>query len=719
MGKVNQDFRPEELSTELSLQAKAVIRRLLDKHFIISDFTKSEESYANFIDKMLKYMTYGFEHKKFRDCPVKFKFHDDPNEEMKWLPFRHFIINIIMWYPIAVTNKDKLDDDKIIPSAKMKRIGASMVKEYIDTEFIEPNEGKISNHDMNDCLTETIYWLGQISSRFNMFMGVGLNLEAFIDLAKRNPRFNELLHFKLDENKQPADIEADMKKAAKEQIDIILNDEQHNILKPLLQPDSGTKRNQFTNFALVGGLKPSCNGKTIRKPINTNYVTGCIDSITDYYINSNPGRNAAITNHDYMGIAGHLLNLCMASVAGIKLSKTVEDCHSPNPIDIEITSEEHLNRLIGRYYYTNGSQKLNKITKHSKDLIGQRVLLRSPTKCCAKDGVCKICYGDLYNVNISLNCVGIYSAIRVMNPVTQTIVGAKHHQTTNSVPMSIKPTEVFDKYFSISSTDIIINRMNSDLYNVYLVIKREDLFSVDEDNEPFLSKLFKTDKKKRKSTNVNVDNVGDSDEEAVDIGTPYYVNKFYLHFKDTDEFVELKDDSGLELFIHENLLLQMTPILSDGDDRLELCLESIDENEFVFIADVINNDVIKPMKMIRDLVNTRKHLECQTIDDMIQKMLDLLIESGIQATSVHGEMLIYPLIRKSTDRISRPDFSRVLTSSDYQILTIESSLKCSPSITTSLSSTRIKQQIVSMMDTYDKTATSPFDPMFKLRLSDD
>ena len=371
-----------------------------------------------------------------------------------------------------------------------------------------------------------------------------------------------------------------------------------------------------------------------------------------------------------------------------------------------------MNKLLGRYYYINGTRKINKITKDSTDLIGQRILLRSPTKCCARDGVCKVCYGELYDVNISLNCVGIYSAIKVMNPVAQAIVGAKHHQSTNSVPMNIEPSDVFNKYFDISSTDIIINNQATDLYDVSLIIKQEDLFSVNEDSATFLAKLFKTGKKKKKSSNVN--EAGESDEDAVDIGTPFYVTKFYI--KDEIGVTELKDSSGLELFIHENMLLQMTPVSDNGETYLEIPLESIDETEFVFIVDISNNEVTKPMKAIRDIVNTSKHLGCNTIDEMAQKMLDLLIESGIEATSVHAEMVMYPLIRKANDRISRPDFKRIVTSNEYQILTIESSLKYSPSITTSLSSTRLKQQLTTMIETYDKTDTSPFDPMFKRTL---
>lgn len=713
MGQIDPSFRPEELSTSLTLQAKAILRRFLDGYFVISDFTESEKKYSAFIDKMLTYMSHGFEHKKFRDCPVKFKFYDSDSEEMKCLPFKHFIINIILWYPIILASDgENLTDDIVIPSAKMKRIGAAMVKEYLDDNFIDVYTGQLENSIMNDYLCETVYWLGQISSRFNMFMGVGLNLEAFIDLAERNERFNELLHFKLDELKQPVEMEQDMKKAAKEQIDIILNDEKFNILKPLLQPNSGTKYNQFTNFALVGGLKPSCTGKTIKKPINSNYVTGCIDSITDYYTNSNPGRNAAITNHEYMGITGHLMNLVQMSVANVKLSTTVDDCHSPNFVDLEITTDAHLKKLIGRYYYINGTRKLGHITKNSTDLIGQRILLRSPTKCCARDGVCRICYGDLYHINTSLNCAAIYSAIRIMNPVTQAIVGAKHHQTTNSVPISIEPKEIFDKYFTISSTEIVLNTNNDDIANASIVVKREDLFSVEEDNSRFIDKLFR----KKKKTSRNADTY--SSEDGSITVTPYYVTKFYMKFDDSDELMEMKNITELELFIHENLLLQMNPVSECGETYLQLPLECIDENDFIFIADVINNEVTKPSKQIQGLVNTSKHLDCKTIDEMVQKMLDLVIESGIDAMSVHGEMVIYPLIRKINDRISRPDFSLIIGSNDYQILTIETSLKYSPSITTSLSSTRLKEQLTSMMSTYEKTGLSPFDPMFKRRLTD-
>lgn len=710
-------FNPSLLSTELTVEAKAIIRRLLDGHFVISDFTKNERIYNEFIDRLMTYMEYGFEHKKFRDCPVKFKFYNNDEENMKWLPFRHFIINVISWYPIVMVDKTELNDDIVISSAEMKKMGSGFMKKYIDKFFVTRYKGIVDNPTMNSLLCDWVHHLGQISARFNIYMGLSLNLETFFDLSDRIPGFEELLNFRLDEDQQLSEMESQMKKASSKQINMILNDDKFNLLKPLLQPGSGTNHKQFANLALVGGLKPNCNNKTIKKPINYNYLTGAINSVTDYFINSNPGRNASITNHEFMGKSGHLMNLAQLCVADVKLAN-VNDCHSPNPISVTIKSHEHLSKLVGRYYYHNGSNKLSKISFDDTDLIGTTVLLRSPTTCSCKHGVCDICYGELSFVNKTLNSAGILGAIKVLNPVTQGVLSNKHHQATNSNIIEMTPEDEFNKYFMVSSSDIVINPSYNDRYNVKVVIHKSDISSSDDDTLDILEKMFSQSTKKKSKTKVVVD-TSDSSGDSI---MPYYVNKFHVQLYDKSELVsdtEIYDKSGADLFIHESMIRRMTPVEEDGVKKLVISLEDINSDEFIFVVDVVNNGATKGLKLIRDLVQNKDHLGATSIDEIVQLMLDLLIESDIGATSVQGEMVLYPLIRKKSDLLSRPDFNRVILMKDYEILTIEKSLHYNTSITTSLSATQLKKQLVEMVDTYNKVSKSVIDPMFKMRLSEE
>ena len=85
------EFDISKISDEPTEKAVAIMEMLDENMFIIEKYKGFE--YEDFIETLLHSMLEGFEHKEFRDHPVMYKFKDDPNEKVKWLPFRHFIIN--------------------------------------------------------------------------------------------------------------------------------------------------------------------------------------------------------------------------------------------------------------------------------------------------------------------------------------------------------------------------------------------------------------------------------------------------------------------------------------------------------------------------------------------------------------------------------------------------------------------------------------------------
>ena len=56
-------------------------------------------------------------------------------------------------------------------------------------------------------------------------------------------------------------------------------------------------------------------------------------------------------------------------------------------------TEDLADLLIGRYYIDG--TKLIQI-ENQKDIINKKIKLRSPLYCKAENGICPICYGDLY-----------------------------------------------------------------------------------------------------------------------------------------------------------------------------------------------------------------------------------------------------------------------------------------------------------------------------------
>ena len=70
---------------------------------------------------------------------------------------------------------------------------------------------------MNKALDDLIYALSQIFTDFGILAGTTMDMESFIDLAQRYPRFREILHTKLDDTLQPKEIE-DLLSSSKKEI---------------------------------------------------------------------------------------------------------------------------------------------------------------------------------------------------------------------------------------------------------------------------------------------------------------------------------------------------------------------------------------------------------------------------------------------------------------------------------------------------------------------
>ena len=704
------EFDPSKIDLGLTDAARAIMEELKTEVIYIED---NYDRYEPWVMRIMVKLLHGFEHKEFRTYPVSFRFTHNKEEETKVLPFRVFLFNIIMWYPQIMLDPDKLTEDLIIPEQESPKVTPKYIKSYADSHYIIPYRDTVKNHYLNETLSDFIYLLAVLCHKFFNFLGLSMNLEVFMDLARRIPEFDQLLHFKLDETKQPADMEKDAKEAAKRQWDLILNDPKFNILKPLLATNS-LKAKQFAEFDNVIGLKPSVDGKTISTPINKNWITGEINEIPITFINDVGGRKAAIINNEFMGTSGHLLILVATLCNEAKLS-SIEDCYSPNPTPIKVKSKKHLEKLDGRYYRFGG-EKEYRLSDASKDthLIGETIWVRSPATCCCEDErICKTCYGKvLSNINKELYSIGTYAAFSVMMKVTQDLLSAKHQQETNSD--KIEFPEAFNKCFELSATDVIVGLDCDDLESYTLVIKREDIHSSENDNVIVVDGKQKQRGKRKDDNDAEQEQESSSDDS---FKLDYYATKFYLvknfYNKKAMEVDEIEELNHKELSMHVDFLSRMHFLNTEQfGECFTINVEDINYNEFVFMVDVENNELSKPLKQIKCLIDTKEHEGCNTLEEMVQKMLDLIIDANNPGSSVQGEIIVRQLIRDKLHIMERPDFSRLILPRDYQIMTINTALRKHPSITTSMSTPYLRYQLLSQMETFEKTSTSDMDSAF-------
>lgn len=728
-------FDPTAVSEELVPKAMEIMKLLDEKIFIIEKYDNPSK-FEDVIWTLRNNMCYGFEHQEFRDHPVQFKFRDDPEEDVKWLPFRVFIVNLIMWYPMICFDPTHIDETFIISESKSHGFGVNEMADYIDDKYqvygrfipTKPDLPITELHaEISTVYAETTYMMQQTVGKFSRFYGISSSIETFHEMAKKFPEFDALMNFKLDESKQPAEMEADLDAALNKNISIVENDDDFNLLKPLVKSNALNLR-QYCSTCINNGLKPDEFGHTITKPVNTNFTKGGgFRNLTDFYINGISGRKAAIINKEFMGKTGHLLNLIAIMAASVKLSQTTLDCNTVNPIPIKIKTKKHLQKMEGRRYRFSGERDYHILNpKTDENLIGETLYFRSPITCACKDGVCRECYGELYYTNIDNYSTGVFSAIEVMNPVVQGILSAKHFQSTDTSPIEF--SEEFYKFFKLTATDVIINNELDNVSNLSLVIRLNNINNSEDDDE---QELVYNKRKPRKKKKKNADEDEDfgavedysGDNNNFELQMSYFVTSFQvaenLHDKSTKTvYHTFSEKDNKELYLDEDFISRMVAGRDDQGDYLYIDFEDINQDEFIFIVEVFNNELTKPMKQIQKLLNNLAHEGCDSYEELVNKFLDLIIEAKLGAMGIHSEVILVNLIRKASNILKRPDFERVIMRKDYQILTVNTALKNNPSITTSLSTPFLKAQLIDLTETFLKSACSVLDPYFRMTLDD-
>lgn len=742
---IDDDFDASKIDEGLTEKAQEIMSILKDKVYIIDDIIEEGKRlgverhdeeyyklfYQQFYNTLIFQMLHGFEHKEFREHPVYFKFRNDPDEPLKNMEFRHFIINVVFWYPVVTAEPERLCDEMIITKPMMRKISTGFIAGYMNKFYAKPYAKTIDYRTRSETFADTNYLMMKIPLKFNDFIGLSISIEELRDMAKRMPDFKDGLYVKIDESKQPAEQEAQKHAFDKAQLSRIEQDDQLTTLRAMVGARA-VKNAQLAEFVSIIGNKPDENGKTIASPINNNYLTGNLSSIPKYYINNISGRKAAVTNHEFMGSAGHVLILTALLSASAKLSKTVTDCNTANLIPMWITTDAHLKKLDGRRYRHNSADSFHIINYDTdKDLIGSMVWLRSPITCAAPDGICRECYGELYYTNKDLYSAGCYAAFTQLNPLVQGLLSAKHFQGTSSKMIDFG--DEFNNYFTVVTTDIILNPYLADMELYSLVILEGDIessdYSDDYDDITKDTKIGSGKKKKKKSdSDFDDDEFSDITDDELEYRLNYFTPRFFvaknLHSrrKELIEITEFYDPNTKELYMHDDLLMRMsvgTEEILDGKPYYYLDFEDISLEEFIFMVDVKNNELTVPMKKMQALINNQNHAGATTYEEMAQMMLDLTIESGFDATSVHGEMILRQLIRKPINQQKRPNFERVVTSDDYVVLSVLTALKQNPSFSVSLSSSYLKYQLIQMTQTFDKRDTSDLDWWYKRNIAID
>ncbi len=346
-----------------------------------------------------------------------------------------------------------------------------------------------------------------------------------------------------------------------------------------------------------------------------------------------------------------------------------EMCDSVATVDYDINNDTFLSLLDGRYYYDEiGEMKLLDYKKDKK-LIGKKVRFRSPATCNSKEGICKYCYGKLYDINKDLFSVGALSALKNTEKVSQSQLSTKHNQTTNSSELNFG--EGFDELFEVTSTEISI-REDSDL-DADLYIKFIDMY-----------------------------------EEEIDDSIFYYTHKFDIIDSSNTTLYHIEEEHEAKMYLNEQLIDLYKKL---KDKSTPISLENVDDELSLFIIEVKNKEVTEPLKVFQKILNTNEHAGAKNISELCQLYSEALINMGLRYHLTNAEVIIRAFVRKRTNILEYPEFSRGGNPYDWQIIKLSDALLHNPSAIISMAYGYLRKQLVGT-ELYEKTAPSHLDTLF-------
>lgn len=656
--RIDYKNKPKESLEELLLRFK-------NNYLIMDDVLASRKSWQFIYQSMLDIMKLGFEIEEVRHFPIHYKFHAT-DEKMLELPLNNFMSNLILWYGFLDMDKVEVLNEEYI--FDFKQFNTANLIKYANEKIMSIHDGDF--YSKNKCIDEIWHHIKSVGKAFGLLMGMSISIYDIIQTEKQCPEIGEIIFGKLDPNMQIADLEKELKRRTDRLIELFVSVQCD--LKPLLAVGKNIQPGQFKEIFLSIGFKSDIDGNTIPHFIADNILLTGLTKPSNIYIGARSGRKSLILTKKSMSTPGAFSKRANSlATSASYLRQDYEVCDTDVTVSYIIRNDLYLKMLDMRYYYDEDGELRKLDYERDKHLIGRIVNFRSPCTCSSHDGICHVCYGGLYEINKDLFSVGSYSATKGSEPMGQMVLSSKHEQGTNS--NTLKFNEDFDNAFALSSSEILLK--DNDSVDMTLSIKFDKVEVEDvDDNEVYYVKSFQLIDTNGKT----VYNIKEENDASL-----------YLSPELTNIYKKLKDKTkpiSLEMFDNE-----------DGDSVL-------------FYAEIKSKELTDPIKLIEKVLN-RKDRGSEDLSEVCQMVADSFIEVNNIIPFVHLETIIRGLIRKRSNELEFPDWSRKGNHKDYQILHINAGLMKNPSPLVSMSYGYLKKQLV-MADLYEKKGASHLDALF-------
>lgn len=662
------------------IESAAELKDWLKPVYIIEDYMRDHDTYTDFRIRNYNILMGCFTIPACRNYPITFKFRKSDRKTYQ-LPYRMFIINVILWYPFI-----ELDDPNVLNSQFIFTDPEALpnIEEYINEQIIRTMKHyQVSNERTNYAISEVLYNLRDISRDYSIIMGIDFSIPMFQDMYNNYPDIKDIMEYEFDSGVQPHDAEMKLSELQDKFIAKVKSIP-NNHLGLVLRAGTGVKAKQLAEFAIAQGLKPDLSGKTVPKVNSNSTLIKGADKPSALYIEALGARKSLILNKKTMGSAGYFGKTVLMSTRSLVMSKDIVDCGSKHLVEYDVLNKKVLKKLSGKYYkMKNDPEEELKIVNGAKDtkLIGKKIYVRSAVTCALSGNcVCSRCIGETAMSNIDISDgISAFESEEVTKVVNQNILSAKHLLQTISEEIKFNPD--FYKFFTIMGGEInpIVDD-NKDIPNIEdyaIFIDANDIQKVDEYDEDSLY-------------NTMISN-----------------GRFYIRNitdPNTEEIV-MKLDDEKEIYISEDAsgLLKKYGYIP--------FVELSDEVK-LFEVSVSNNELTKPLHDLMHVLNRQtKDGSNQTIDSISNTLLNLIIEAKIDASVVAIELIVNQLVRSVADPYRRPDFSKDVLE-PYVIYTVTKSLERNKSPLIGLAYQNIKRQILSNDFFEVRNEPSYIDPFF-------
>ena len=207
-----------------------------------------------------------------------------------------------------------------------------------------------------------------------------------------------------------------------------------------------------------------------------------------------------------------------------------------------------------------------------------------------------------------------------------------------------------------------------------------------------------------------MDKVSDLDNDS-NYNTYISTGTFWVEDMVTHEREEIKLLGEKEMFLSD-ALIELWKNKKRKNGRYILFSELDDDTSIVEMS-IMNDELTKPLYHMMKLLNNEKYAS-DDVSESVQRLLDILVEAGIKASSVAGECIINRLVRSEENMYERPDFSKEIVE-PYKMRTVAYCLKHSASPVIGLATQYLRMQITSP-EILRRRGTSYMDAFMKIKV---